>query len=214
MPIPNTVVAVMSGSAVVMPWVDAPAATLLLWYPGMEGGHALAAVLTGAVAPGGRLPFAIPADETDLVHFDPDATTETYDLFHGQWHLDRTGRRAAFPFGAGLATTTFALEDVRVAADHGAVSVHVRNTGRRPGTAVIQVYAGYETSAYERPAARLVGFTRTELDAGSGAHVAVPIDLALLDVRVDGAMHREPGTVRLRVAFDAADPGIETTLSV
>ena len=104
---PRTVVAVMSGSAVVMPWIDAPAATLLLWYPGMEGGHALASVLSGAVAPSGRLPFAIPVRETDLVHFDPDATTEIYDLFHGQWHLDRTGRAAAFPFGFGLATTSF-----------------------------------------------------------------------------------------------------------
>ncbi|MEP6626187.1 MAG: glycoside hydrolase family 3 C-terminal domain-containing protein, partial [Acidimicrobiia bacterium] len=72
----RTVVAVMAGSAVVMPWIDAPAATLLLWYPGMEGGHALADVVFGAVAPSGHLPFAIPRDETDLVHFDADAAAE------------------------------------------------------------------------------------------------------------------------------------------
>ena len=98
---PRTVVAVMSGSAVVMPWRDAPAATLLLWYPGMEGGHALAGIIAGTVAPSGRLPFAIPVDESDLVHFDPDATSETYELFHGQWHLDRTGRAPRSRSGSG-----------------------------------------------------------------------------------------------------------------
>lgn len=210
----RTVVAVMSGSAVVMPWIDAPAATLLLWYPGMEGGHAFADVLTGAVAPSGRLPFAIPADEADLVAFDPDATAVAYDLFHGQWHLDRTGRAPAFPFGFGLSTTTFELADLHVTHDAGAVGVHVRNTGTRAGATVVQVYGSYATSAYERPASRLVGFLRVELDAGRGTHVAVPVDLAMLDVRVDGAMHREPGTVRLRVAFDAADPGTVVSVSV
>ena len=204
---PNTVVAVMSGSAVVMPWIDGPAATLMLWYPGMEGGHALAAILTGASAPSGRLPFAIPVDEADLVPFDPDATTATYDLFHGQWHLDRTGTTPAFPFGFGRSTTTFALDDLHVTHDRGAIGVHVRNTGTRAGATVVQVYGSYATSAYERPPARLVGFARVELDAGHGTHVAVPVALDLLDVRVDGAMHREPGTVRLRVGFDAADPG-------
>jgi beta-glucosidase len=211
---PNTVVAVMSGSAVVMPWVDGPAATLLLWYPGMEGGHALADVLTGAVAPSGRLPFAIPADEADLVPFDPDATAVVYDGFHGQWHLDRTGRTPAFPFGFGCSTTTFALDDLRVTRDLGAVGVHVRNTGTRDGATVVQVYGSYATSAYERPASRLVGFLRVQVDAGHGTHVAVPIDLAMLDVRLDGTMHREPGTVRLRVAFDAADPGQVVNVSV
>ena len=97
--------------------------------------------------------------------------------------------------------------------DGGAVGVHVRNTGARAGATVVQVYASYATSAYERPASRLVGFFRVELDAGHGTHVAVPIDLGMLDVRVDGAMHREPGTVRLRVAFDAADPGHVVTVS-
>jgi beta-glucosidase len=211
---PRTVVAVMGGSAFVMPWIEEPAATLLLWYPGMEGGHALADVLTGAAPPGGRLPFAIPAAETDLVHFDPDATTEIYDGFHGQWHLDRTGTPAAFPFGFGLATTTFTIDAPHVTSEGAAVGVHVRNTGPRDGVTVVQVYGSYVTSAYERPAARLVGFARVELPAGAGTHVAVPVDLSMLDVRVDGRMHREPGTVRLRVAFDAADSGVVTELSV
>ncbi len=207
---PRTVVAVMSGSAVVMPWVDGPAATLMLWYPGMEGGHALADVLTGAAPAGGRLPFAVPVEAGDLVHFDPDATTETYGRFHGQWHLHRTGVRAAFPFGFGLTDATLG-RTIEATAD--SVRVTVLNASPREAVAVVQVYAGYEESAYERPASRLVGFARRVLPAGSGPEtVTVPMDLRMLDVRVDGAMVREPGRVVLRAAFHADDPGVVTTL--
>ncbi len=211
---PRTVVAVMAGSAVVMPWIDGPAATVLLWYPGMEGGHALGDLLAGAIAPSGRLPFAIPFDESHLVAFDADATTATYDGFHGQWQLDRTGVAAAFPFGFGLSTTSFALADLAVSANGGAVTLAVTNTGARAGSTVVQVYAGYRDSAYERPPWRLVGFRRVELPAGAGLHCEIPVDLRMLDVRVDGAMVREPGTVTLRGAFHAADLGVSAEVTV
>ena len=210
----RTVVAVMSGSAVVMPWVDAPAATLLLWYPGMEGGHALADVLLGAVAPSGRLPFAIPHDEADLVHFDPDALTETYDLFHGQWELYRKEIPAAFPFGFGGSTTTFELDHFAVAPALDGVEVRVSNTGARTGAAVVQVYAGYPDSAYTRPRWRLIGFARTEVDAGADAVVEIAVDLRMLEVRVNGEMRRESGRIELRAAFHADDPGLTTTVTV
>ena len=210
---PRTVVAVMSGSAVVMPWIDAPAATVLLWYPGMEGGHAFADVLTGAVAPSGRLPFAIPRDEGDLVHFDPDAVTETYDRFHGQWHLDRQGIAAAFPFGFGLTTTTFELVAGSLDADESEARVQIRNTGARDGAVVAQIYAGYERSEHDRPRWRLIGFARIELAAeGPPVRVTVPIDLRMLDIRIDGAMRREPGRVRIRAALHADDPGVTTSI--
>ena len=211
---PRTVVVVMSGSAVVMPWIDAPTATLMLWYPGMEGGHALADVLTGAVVPSGRLPFAIPHDEADLVHFDPDATAETYDRFHGQWHLDRRGIPAAFPFGFGLSTTEFEIRAIEVEPDGSAVRVSVANVGGRAGATVLQIYAGYETSAYDRPRSRLVGFTRRYLMVGEAASCSVPIDLRMLEVRLDQLMVREPGTIILRASFHAGDPGLSTPLEI
>ena len=209
---PQAVVAVMAGSAVVMPWIDEPAATLMLWYPGMEGGHGLADVLLGAVAPSGHLPFAIPVREEDLVHFDPDASIETYDRFHGQWYLHRTGTPAAFPFGFGLSTTTFALEEFHVEPGGDVGIVHVVNTGDRDAATVVQIYAGYETSVYERPRWRLVGFAREHIRAGHRSPLAVAIDLRMLDVRVDGAMVREPGAVRVRAAFHADDPGLLVTI--
>jgi beta-glucosidase len=206
---PRTVVAVMGGSAVVMPWCDEVPVVLLTWYPGMEGGHALADVLFGAVAPSGRLPFAIPADEGDLVAFDKDARSVTYDLFHGQWKLDRDGKAAHFPFGFGLSTTSFELRDARLDVDAAVVAVTVANVGDRRGAEVVQVYAGYAGSSVPRPRRRLVGFRRIELEAGGSRRATVPLHLDAVAVRRDGRMVMEDGELVLTVARHAADPGIE-----
>ncbi len=106
----------------------------MLWYPGMEGGRALADVLTGEVDPGGRLPFAVPRNESDLVAFDPEASTETYGLLHGQWLLDHEGTEPHLPFGHGLSYTSFSIDSVTIdAEDRGRASATatVRNEGDR-----------------------------------------------------------------------------------
>ena len=204
----SVVVVVMSGSAVVMPWLESTAATLMIWYPGMEGGHALADVLCGAVEPGGRLPFAVPRSEGDLVPFDPDATVVTYDLFHGQWLLDRTGVEAHLPFGWGLGYTTWSLGNasvVRAEAAAGQVDLEVANRGTRPGATVVQVFAGRPGSVHDRPARRLVGFTRVTLGPGEAETVRIPFDLATLAVREDGSWVQEPGRYELTVGLHAHD---------
>lgn len=100
---PKTAVALMCGSAVMMErWRHAVPAILVLWYPGMEGGHALADIVVGRQRPTGRLPFAIPTDAGHLPPFDPDASTVQYGPLHGQRLLDDLGVPAAFPFGHGL----------------------------------------------------------------------------------------------------------------
>ena len=205
----QTVVVVMSGSAVVMPFADDVSAVLQLWYPGQEGGAALAEVMSGGVAPSGRLPFAIPRHESDLVPFDPDADTETYGLFHGQWHLDRTQTPAHFPFGYGLTTTTFEITEARWTSD-AEIEAVVSNTGGRPAAEVVQVYASVEGSAFERPRRRLVGFARRLIEAGDTARISVAINRTALWVRSDGELAEEPGVaVRWWVAHHAADPGVE-----
>jgi len=203
---PNTVVAVMGGSAVVMPWADSVPALLQLWYPGQEGGHALADIVLGAEAPSGRLPFAIPHHEADLVSFNPDAEAETYGLLHGQWHLDANATPAHYPFGFGLGTTTFELLSTTHSAD--VVTVTVRNSGTRAGTHVVQLYGSGADSVHERPSRRLVGFARVAIAAGTEASIDVAIDLRVLDARVDGAMQREDATISLIAASHAADPGL------
>ena len=200
------VVVVMGGSAAMMPWLDDTAATLQVWYPGLEGGHALADILTGVAEPGGRLPFALPHDEADLVHFDPDATSETYGLFHGQWHLDRQGIQAQRPFGFGLGYTTFTIDEAIVDSDGSSVSVTVTNTGERAGSTVVYVFAGLDDSRYQRPQHRLVGFARIHADADSACTVGIAVDWRQLDIREAGGWVVEPGDYRLDIGFDANQP--------
>ena len=113
---PRTIVAIMAGSAVITEaWRHRVPALLMLWYPGMEGGHALADVLTGATNPSGRLPCTFPARAEDLPFFDRNATKITYDLWHGYRKLERDGATPAFPFGFGLSYTTFDYAGLKLA---------------------------------------------------------------------------------------------------
>jgi beta-glucosidase len=100
---PRTVAAVVCGSAVLMErWREVVPAILILWYPGMEGGHALADIVLGNKRPTGRLPFAIPTNAAHLPDFDNNAETVSYGPLHGQALLDHLHVQAAFPFGHGL----------------------------------------------------------------------------------------------------------------
>ena len=104
---PRTIVAVMAGSAVIMEaWRAKVPAILMLWYPGQEGGHALADILLGKVNPSGRLPCTFPASADQLPFFDRDAHAITYDLWHGYRKLLRDGNKPAYAFGFGLSYTT------------------------------------------------------------------------------------------------------------
>jgi beta-glucosidase len=186
---PRTVVAIMAGSAVVVEaWRDRVAAILLIWYPGMEGGHALADIVFGRINPSGRLPFSIPKRTEDLPFFDRDAFSITYDLWHGYTLLERDGVSPAFPFGFGLGYANFSFEDPEVQIKPETEAAHVladvRNEGVREGTAVVQVYAGPDPPSPEHPAKRLCGFARLVLAPDETRRVAIEIrlrDLAFYD---------------------------------
>jgi beta-glucosidase len=177
---PRTVVCVVAGGAVIMEaWRNEVPAILIMWYAGMEGGHALADVLTGAHNPSGRLPFSIPTSEEHLPSFDRDATSVTYDRFHGQRLLDKLGADAAYPHGFGLSYTTFAVEDAAAgapAAGQVPVTARVRNTGERDGWHVVQVY-GRRTEGERAGESALVGFATAAVAAGDCAEVEVACSL-------------------------------------
>lgn len=112
---PRTIVVVVAAGAVLMDdWVDVPSAVLLSWYSGMEGGTALANIISGRVSPCGRLPYAIARKEDDLPYFDADATTITYDHWFGQRLIQRRGSSALFPLGYGLSYETVTVEQATV----------------------------------------------------------------------------------------------------
>lgn len=186
---PRTVVVIQGGSAVIMTeWIDQVAAVLQAWYGGCEAGAGLADVLSGRVNPSARLPFTVPVDEADLPDFDRFATSFTYDRWHGWWHLEHTGRRAAYPFGFGLSYTTFALDDVDVSMGTQAITVRgvLRNTGDRIGADVVQVYAQLPGADVPR---RLVGFSRVEVAERSESPFEIRVPLDRLATR-DPVEHR------------------------
>lgn len=205
---PRTVVAIQAGSAVVTSdWVAEVPALVQSWYGGGQAGPGLADVLLGIVNPSGRLPFSVPVDEADLPPFERDATSFRYDRWHGWRHLARIGRDAAFPFGFGLAYTTFELTDARLSETPDSVTVagEVQNTGDRDGSDVVQVYAGFPGD--DTPP-RLVGFTRVEVRAGSDQAFEVDVPLERLSTRDPQRRAWQPpaGRHRLTVSRYVGDP--------
>lgn len=194
---PRTIVLVVAGSAVIA-HADVPALAMV-WYPGMEGGHAIADVLLGRAEPGGRLPFAVPATPEHLPHFDRDARTIRYDRWHGYRKLARDGHAPAFPFGFGLTYTTFSLANLAIIDD--AATVEVTNTGSRAGSCVVQLYA-----TIDHEPRQLVGFTRVELAAGTTAIATVQLRVATLSRRRDGRSLAPSGPVVYEAAQWAGDP--------
>jgi len=174
----KVVVYVMGGSAYVLENLleIGPNAILMGFYAGLEGGHALADILSGRVNPGGRLPFTIARREADYPPFlrvQDDAREIEYGYYHGYTLLDKQEKKARFPFGFGLSYTTFACEDFHVEATEEGVlaSLTMRNTGARAGATVAQFYAGSTGARDDRPVKQLKGFKRVELGAGESIEV-------------------------------------------
>ena len=216
---PRTVVVLMGGGGLLtQEWHGAVAGLLLLWYPGQEGGHALADVLLGKVSPSGRLPFSLPTAADHLPPFAPRARRVVYDLWHGYRRLGREGHPAAFPFGFGLSYSHFEVTEISVrhgpCSDNGppaiTVAVSVRNGGAMEAAEVVQIYLEPPGQAVERPVRSLVAFARVPLAAGASQRITLEIPLrrlAFFDVHQDGFMV-EAGIHRLVVASHSEDPGL------
>lgn len=176
--------AVLVGGNMIMmtEWYDCVNAVLMAYYPGMEGGTALAEILYGDVNPSGKLPYVVPYKESDLPYVDWEATDQYYEYYHGYTRLEKNGVKPMVPYGFGLSYTTFAITDpaVRKTEDSLVVSAKVRNTGDRDGDEVVQVYIGFENSAVDRPVKQLRGFQRVSLKAGEEKTVEITVPLEKL----------------------------------
>ncbi len=163
-----------SGSAIAMPWeAENLSAIVQAWYPGQEGGRALAEVLFGDVNPAGRLPITFYRATTDLPDFlDYSMANRTYRYFKG---------KPLFAFGHGLSYTQFKYDAAQLdkaqvtATDTVHVKVDVANTGARDGDEVVQVYFRHVNPAVPQPAEALCGFQRVPVAVKQVAHVDIPV---------------------------------------
>jgi beta-glucosidase len=177
---PNTVVIVNSGGPVLLPWREQVPAVLLAWFPGQEAGDGLADVLFGASEPGGRMPTTWPqTPESALTTVPTDGVlsyVEGLDVGH-RGYL-RSGVEPAYWFGHGLGYTDWTYESVACdapQADGVRVRVRVRNTGRRAGSELVQVYLMRADSAVSRPVRWLAGFARVTADPREEVEAVIDI---------------------------------------
>src|SRR5580658_2806779 len=201
---PHTIVVLETGTAVTMPWVDKVAGIVEAWYAGSSGHKALANILVGEVNPTGKLPLTFPRSEADLPHpnapkipsesqvragdvADNGAPTANASAHAGyavhydegpevgyKWY-EAQRKKPLFPFGFGLSYTTYAYSGLSVDSVTKTVRFTVKNTGRRAGTEIAEVYAKLPKGSDES-FKRLVGWKRVTLAAGESQSITITID--------------------------------------
>ncbi|KRE29456.1 glycoside hydrolase [Agromyces sp. Soil535] len=225
---PRTVVVVNAGAPVLLPWLDEVPAVLWWWLPGQEAGRSLAAVLSGAIEPSGRLPWTLPAREQDVPvpHGIPvDGVidyAEGLDVGHRGW--DRRGRTPAREFGFGLGYAEWeyrslelvdAASGASTAAPLAVARVTVANVGARDGREVVQLYLS-ATDDPSRPVRWLAGFTVADVPAGDTATVDIPLARRSFETwSTDAAgWTLRAETYRVQVGRSSRDLRLETTHTV
>lgn len=176
-PINKNSAAVLIGGNMIMieEWKDSVSAILMAYYPGMEGGTAIAKTLFGDVNPGGKLPFVIPTDEKHLPQIDWDADEIVYDYYHGYTKLEKEGIEPCLPYGFGLSYTSFEITNPTFKVDNDQIvaTCDVENTGQVTGDEVVQLYVGFSKSKVDRPVKVLRGFERITLNPGEKQTVEI-----------------------------------------
>lgn len=166
---PKSAVVLIGGNMIMMnEWIDCVNAVMMAYYPGQEGGTAIAEILFGDVNPSGKLPFVVPYDEADLPQVDWEAEDQYYEYYHGYKRLEKYGKTAMYPYGYGISYTKYEYGkcEAVVEGDQIRARISVKNTGDVAGTEVVQMYAGFKNSGIDRPVKQLCGFKRVELMPG------------------------------------------------
>ena len=222
---PKTVVIIVSGGPILTPWAKNVAGLLEAWYPGSNGGEAIARVLFGEIDAQGRLPVTFPRSEAQLpTAGDPNAypgvdNVVTYDegLLVGYRHYDAAGLRPAYPFGFGLSYTSFRFSDLRVSPSGKAVSVTVANTGDRKGVAVPQLYLALPSQpGVAQPPRKLEGFDRLTLRSGQSRRVRFHLNKRAFSYWSDKAHGWKvvPGCARVLVGRDSSHTPLKAPIGL
>lgn len=239
---PRTIVVLETGGPVLMPWANKVNGIVEAWYAGIRGADAVTNVLVGEVNPSAKLPLTFPRSENDLPHPTvvtppPTSTAEhygsdaekmeaaglpafqtTYDegLKVGYKWYDSENKPVLFPFGYGLAYTTFKYSGLKVnPAAPLTVTFTVRNTGKRAGAEVAEIYAAFPKSAAEPPK-RLVGWSKIQLGPGESKDVTVNVEPQYLSI-FNTAKHGwelVPGDYGIMVGGSSQDLPLKSTISL
>ena len=210
---PNTIVVLQTGNPIAMPWRDRVKAIVAAWYPGQEGAQAIAEVLTGKINPSGRLPITFPQSVEQLPRptipsfGTPDQTPVTVEISEGadvgyRWFAKRN-LKPMFAFGHGLSYTDFAYSQLSVKGGKNVTArFTVRNTGKRDGADVPQVYL---QSRGGQAMPRLLGFQRVALKSGESRTITLTADPRLLASydSTAGQWRIQPGSYTIALAKSA-----------
>jgi beta-glucosidase len=215
---PHTVVVLNVGAPVTMPWVEQTPAVLNAWFPGEEGGHAIADILFGDVNPSGRLPETFPRrleDSPSWGHYPgKDGVVDYADgIYVGYRHFDKQNIDPLFCFGHGLSYTKFEYTDLKVSPQE--VTLKVRNTGSRDGAEVVQLYIQPLAPSIDRPVKELKAFRRIDLKHGETSTVTLTLDdrsLAYFDP-AKKTWVTDPGKYEVLVGSSSRDIRLKGTVT-
>ena len=226
----KTVVAVTSGGNVDPGnWLEHVPAYVEMWYPGEQGGTALAEIIFGSVNPSGRLPATFERrleDNPTFASYYPEGDTNRVvykeGVFVGYRGYEHNKVKPLFPFGYGLSYTTFKYANLTIAPAAGApdalyaVSFDLTNTGDRAGADVAQVYVADDHSKVARPAKELKGFVKVALQPGETKHVSVNLDARAFAYYDPAAKewHITPGTFGILVGRSAEEIVLKGSVAV
>jgi beta-glucosidase len=223
---PRTAVVLFGGNPLdIAAWVNDVPAIIQAWYPGQEGGHALANLLFEQVNPSGKLPDTLPVRLEDCPAWKtyPGIDHKAHyreGLCTGYRHYDQHNVRPLFPFGFGLSYTTFKYDNLKLSsinmrpADTLQVSVDVTNTGGRTGKEAVQLYIGDVPAGGPRPIRELKDFCKVELRPGEKKTVSFTVttpNLAFFDVRTN-SWKVEPGTFEIMCGPNSQE-GLKATFT-
>jgi len=211
---PNTVVVLLGGSAMELPWADKVKAILYVGLPGQAGGQAMADLLTGAANPGGRLSESWPMSYEDVISKDTFGVRNPEyreSIYVGYRYYDKAGKAVRYPFGHGLSYTEFSYTDLQI--DGRTVSVQITNTGAVAGSEVVQLYVAPPQNGLIRPQKELKGFDRIALQPGESRRVEFTLNDRAFAIWSDG-WKVPAGTYGILVGASSRDIRLQDELAV
>ncbi|GAA4153931.1 glycoside hydrolase family 3 C-terminal domain-containing protein [Chryseobacterium ginsenosidimutans] len=212
---PTTVVLVGGSAIKTTDWKDKVGAILDVWYPGEEGGNAIAKVLFGVENPSGKLPVTFPIEEGQLP-----LTYNHHPTGRGNDYYDLSGE-PLYPFGFGLSYTTFEISDLQLNKTKYSenetivAKVQVKNTGSKAGSEVVQLYVKDLLASVSRPIIELKGFQKVELKPGESKQVSIEVpvkELQFLDEKMNWTV--EKGTYRIMVGNSSKNLPLKQNIEV